>query len=96
MNFDLIPDIILSIVAIASNPITMEFDVWLHQAGTNDVNHTRLEMNVSSPVISPQRECDLKQVIMISTIVLRNLYNTHKELNWVGQNVFKIIIWVGC
>jgi len=43
----------LSMAATVTTEITTEFEVLSHQAGTNVVNQTRLEMNANNPSTRP-------------------------------------------
>jgi len=68
---------ILSRVAIATRAMTTELDVWSHQAGTNDVNQIRLEINARSPTTSPHNDCDLKQLTtVVQQLIPTNVKNT--------------------
>lgn len=50
----------MSNVAIADIAITAEFETGSHHAGTNVVNHTRLEMKAKRPITRPHSDRDLK------------------------------------
>ena len=58
---NVLPENILSTVATADTAMTTVFDQLSHHAGTNDVNHIRLEMKASKPRTIPQHVSDLQE-----------------------------------